>query len=211
MVDFNKIMTVIIALKDEKENQIILGTDGQGTSSDMSVNFGDKILELKIPIVENEEEDSEIIRYEPIHFMVSGSHYLINFLKYAFNPPARVDGEDELNYLYNQFFQSLNNELSVKKLLKSNEGALESDAGLIIVYNNRIFNVYSDFGIVEEPNTFTVHGSGWKIATSVLTNLLTNHNEISKKRMVEEALLTTSKLNIYCNDDIRIKTVKLNG
>lgn len=199
-------MTVIIALKDKEKKRVILGADGQGTSDDIKLNFGCKIFNLKIPLIKT-EEDMEIIDEEDVYFLISGTHYLETYLKNAFNPPSKVIDEEFINYLYNQFFQSLSNELSTKYLLKFNEGALESEAGLIIVYKDNLYNVYSDFSIVEETNDFTVHGSGWKIATGVLTNLLNNHTDMDKEEMVREALLTTGELNIYCNKNIVVETI----
>lgn len=200
------VITCIIALKDENENRVIVGADGQGTSDDVSLNFGEKIFSLNIPVVNNIDEE-ETIGEDEIYFLIAGSHYLESYLKSAFTPPSKLVNEDILDYLYNQFFQVLNNELTLHGLLKNKEGALESEAGLIIIYEGRLFNVYSDFSIVEDPNQFTVHGSGWKIATSVLTNLLEFHSNLDKKKMVEEALWTTGELNIYCNKDIHIKEI----
>jgi hypothetical protein len=88
--------------------------------------------------------------------------------------------EDFIDYLYNQFFQKLNNDLTLHSLLKNDGGVLDSDAGLILVFKDKIYNVYNDFSVVEEKNTFTCTGGGWLIATSVLTNLLTYHNDMDR-------------------------------
>ena len=201
-------MTVVIALRDSVNHQIVLGSDGQGTSDDMQLDFGGKIFSLSIPVVESELVDvDEYLRREEVYFLVSGSHYLSSFLRGAFTPPPIIDGEDFLDYLYNQFFLLLASELESHSLLKNNDGALESDAGIIIVYKNRLFNVYSDFSVVEEVNCFTSTGSGWKIATSVLTCLLKYHTDLSYEEMVKEALLVTGDLNIYCNKDITVKVI----
>ena len=201
-------MTVIVAFKDLENNRIILGSDGQGTSDDIQLDFGDKILKVPIPVIECEDE-SVPCKYNDLYVCVSGSHYISQYIGKVFKPPSKLVDEDILDYLYNQFFQGLNNELGNHGLLKVNEGSLESGVGLILVYNDRVFNVYSDFSIVEEVNNFTVHGSGWKIATSVLTNLCKFHKDMDKVRMVKEALLTTSELNIYCNSNIQLEIINL--
>lgn len=205
-------MTVIVALKDKKENKIYLGCDGQGTSSEISVKWGrSKIIKLNIPITKDstDEDCSNADTFKPLYIGVSGSHYLQSFLEYAFHPPCMQEKEEVLDYLYNQFFQSLNIELTNHTLLKNNEGALDSEAGLIMVFDGEIYNVYNDFSIVREANNYTCNGAGWKIAYAVLTNLLTYHNDMSCKKMVEEALATTGELNIYCNKDLTIEEIQL--
>ena len=198
-------MTVIIALKDMINDKILVGYDGQGTSEDISLPFGEKLVTMSIPVV---NEENEIINDTEMHILVSGSHYIKSYLTHAFTPPGILEDEDVVDYLYNQFFQSLSNELTNHGLLKNEDGALESQAGLIIIYDNRLFNVYSDFSIVESTDVFTCNGSGWKISTSVLSNLLEFHHDMELEDMIEEALLTTARLNIYCNDDITIKTIE---
>lgn len=198
-------MTVIIALKDTTEKKIYIGCDLQGTSADISMNWGlTKISNIQIPICNT---DDEILHYETLYFGVSHSHYLQEYLTHAFTAPCMREDEDFISYLYNQFFQKLNNDLTLHKLLKNVDGALESDSGLILVFKDKIYNVYSDFSIVEEKNIFTCTGGGWLVATSVLTNLLTYHHNMSKKEMIKEALYTTGELNIYCDKNIIIEEI----
>lgn len=202
-------MTVIVALKDKENNKIYLGCDGQGTSGDTKLSWGrSKIIKLQIPVA-SDDDCTEITEYKTMYLGCSGSHYLQSYLDGAFHPPCINTDEDVVDYLYNQFFQVLNNELTLHTLLKTNDGALDSEASLIIVFDGEIYNVYSDFSIVQEARCFTCNGAGWKIAHGILVNLLEYHNDLPGKRMVEEALLTTGECNIYCNKEISVVEIEL--
>ena len=199
-------MTIIIGLKDDENERIILGSDRQGTADDISVNYGCKIFTKPINVV---DEDNHILGEEYITFCMSGSHYLQSYLTPAFTPPGILKDEDFVDYLYSQFFQTLNNELSGHNLLYVSDGVLDSESSLILVFKGELYNVHSDFSIVEAVDGVTCNGSGWKIALSVLTNLLQNHSDMDKIEMVKEALETTGELNIYCNKDYDIREIRL--
>ena len=197
-------MTIVIALKNKKENYILMGCDTQGTSSYTKKNIGSKIFPLKVPVI-NSDNDKEFIT---LWIGVSGSHLLISYLKHSFNPPSIDTRWNFISYLYNQFFQQLQEELSLHKLLKDDNGVLDSDSDLIIVYNNEIYNIYDDFSILKETEQYSCVGSGWVMGNAILHNLLKHHNNMSYEDMLHETLSTIGDTNIYCNDKFVIKKIE---
>lgn len=194
-------MTVIVALKDEENKRIILGADRQGTMGDVSFSdFGCKLLKMEIPL------DNESI--EPLYIAVSGSSFLHSYLWNVFKAPVYNVDTNFIDYLYNSFLKELKYELIEQKLIYEENGELDSEASLILVYGENIYNVYYDFSLVESPRMYSVGGAGHKIALSVLVNNLKFHSDMDYEKIVEEALYTTGKLNIYCNTDYDIEIIE---
>ena len=105
-------MTIIIALKDQKENCIWFASDGQGTAGDTIKDFGSKLFILNIPQINCDNNEEEFIT---LHIGVSGSHFLTSYLQHSFDPPSIDTRWNFISYLYNQFFQQLQEELSLHR------------------------------------------------------------------------------------------------
>lgn len=193
-------MTVIIALKDEKNKKIYLGADRQWTGGDMSYrNFGCKLLKVEIPI-DNDSIDEMYIAF-------SGSAFLHQYLLNVFQAPVWDADYSFINYLYNQYFFELKQQLLEQQLIKKDKELLDSEAGLILIHDENLYEVYYDLSIVESPRKYVVSGAGYKIATAIIENDLKFHQDMDYKKIVEEALYTTGELNIYCNTDYDILTI----
>lgn len=192
-------MTIIIALKDEKNKKIYLGADKQGTvNKDIAINVDCKLLKMEIPMENGDISD--------MYIAFSGILSLHTYLWKVYQAPIYDDERDFVEYLYNDFFYGLRNELIEKKSIVEESGIVDSETGLIIVYGEDIYIVHDDFGI-ELKKKYGVNGSGYIYATSVIENNLEFHSDIDYRKIVEEALYTTGKLNIYCNTDYDILTI----
>lgn len=199
-------MTIIIALKDEEEECIWMGCDTQGTTGDTYKYVGDKIFDLEIPVINCDEGDEEFVK---LHIGISGDSSLVSYVKHSFQPPSIDTRWDFISYLYNKFFQQLQEELNLHKQILIENEVIDTDSNMMIIYNNEIYEAHHDFSIFHEKyEDYSAIGSGWKIGEAVIHNLLNNHNDMDKKEMLKEALLTVAELNIYCNDDIIIKKIK---
>ena len=102
-------MTIIIALKDEKNKKIYLGADKQATRSDFVSNFGCKLLKIEIPLY-NGDVDSMYMGF-------SGSAFLHQYLWNVFKAPMYNDAMNFVEYLYTCFFKELKEELMEQKLI----------------------------------------------------------------------------------------------
>lgn len=193
-------MTILIALKDTKEDCIIIGGDRQGTIGDMIIDWGTKIFELPLTIRNNQ---LDLLRTEDIYIGITGSHYLQQYLEYVFEVPSILENEDFITYYYRAFRPKLNEALTEGNLIGSREGVTYTASDFIIIHDGSIYCVYDDLSIRKEKQ-YKCIGSGDVIATSVIVNNLNNHKELSGQENVSEALNTTGKLNIYCNTDYDI-------
>lgn len=193
-------MTIIIALKDEENNKIYLGADRQGTAGDMSYeNFGCKLLKIEIPL-----SDGSI---DTIHLAFSGSAFLHQYLLNVFQPPVFDVETNFMNYLYRFFFKDLKEELLENHLIKKDKESLDSDAGLILIHGEDIYNIWHDLSITESPRGYAINGSGYDIGVAVIENNLYFHSDMDYKEIIKEALYTTGRMNIYCNTDCDILTI----
>ena len=141
-----------------------------------------------------------------MYIAFSGLMSLHTYLWKIYQAPVYDDERDFIEYLYNDFFKELKNELIEQKLIMEENGLLNSESGLIIVYDGNIYNVHDDFGM-ELPKRYAVNGSGYVCGTSIIENYLKFHPDMDYRKIVEEALYTTGKLNIYCNTDYDILTI----
>lgn len=193
-------MTILIALKDHENKKTIIGSDRQGTCSDIASDWGhEKYLKINIPTT-NDDEDVTV------YFLISGSSFLQSYLANVFQPPKYDTTDNMLSYLYNHFFKELREELLQYKVVGEQNNIVDTESASLLIYKDEIYSVSDDFTI-QENELYGINGAGWKIALSVLVNNLRFHKELSKYDIVKEALLTTGQLNLYCNEDIDITEI----
>ena len=142
-----------------------------------------------------------------IYVAFSGSGYLHQYLLNVFQAPVFDIETNFMNYLYNSFIKNLKEELLEQKLIMKDKEVLDSEAGLIIIHGEDIYNVWYDLSITLSPRGYAVNGAGLKIAVAVIENNLKFHPDMDYKKIVEEALYTTGKMNIYCNTDYDILVI----
>lgn len=197
-------MTVVVALKDEKNNRIIIGADNQGTSGQISLKYGSKIFYLNIPIVDGY---GDVIKFEKLYIAVSGNYWIINYLRYGFDVPVMDCNEEFIYYLYNHFFLSLGDCLSESRLVAFDRGVLDSGVGMICIFRDKIYHIYDDFSILESVENFEVEGSGYEVALGSLYTNLNFHKGMDYVKIVEQAVLSCAGLSIYCDGDIDVEIV----
>lgn len=198
-------MTVVVALKDERNQRIIIGADNQGTSGQISLKYGSKIFYLNIPIVDGY---GEVEKFEKMYVAVSGNYWIINYLKYGFDIPPMDKNEGFLYYLYNQFFLSLGDCLSESRLVAFNSGVLDSGVGMLCVFRDKIYHIYDDFSILESVENYEVDGSGYEVALGSLYTNINFHKGMDYVKIVKQAVLSCAGLSIYCDDEVDLRIVK---
>lgn len=193
-------MTIIIGLKDEENRKIYLGADRQGTQGDISYDdFGCKLLKIEIPM-----SDDTI---DSMYLAFSGSAFLHQYLLNVFQPPIFDVETNFMNYLYRFFFKELKKELKENNLIKMEKEVLDSEAGMLLVHDGNLYNVWYDLSITESARPYVVSGIGMEFGLAVIRNNLEFHSDMDYKKIVEEALYTTGKMSIYCNTDYDILTI----
>lgn len=197
-------MTIVIALKDEDNKRIIMGADNQATAGQLCYKGGKKIIALEVPIVDGY---GEVLKFERLHIGVSGNYWLINYLLYGFDVPMMDSNWDFIYYLYNAFFVSLSQELSSSNLIPVYDGELDSEAGMLMVFEGKIYHIFNNFSVMEVVEEFDVEGSGSEVAIgSLSTNLMFGGGD--RLDMVRQAILVCGKNTIYCDEDYDIDVIK---
>jgi ATP-dependent protease HslVU (ClpYQ) peptidase subunit len=196
-------MTVLVALKDEKNNRIILGTDKQATQGYTKIYVESKIVVLNIPVVDGY---GEVIRNDKCFIAISGRLYMNSFIEYCFEAPSLPNNMEFIEYLHKNFLNKLREELVKRQLTEEHNSQFDSECGFIIVYNDEIFSVENNFGVTPTMDNVCVEGSGYLEAlASLYTSEQLNPN-IGAVKKVSLAIEAASHHNLYCDgeSDIRI-------
>lgn len=198
-------MTIAIALKDLKNNQIILGVDKQATCGQIIHKTKDKLIELSIDVIDGygETVDTEIL-----HIALSGNLYLGSFLSHGFIIPPLDEQQNFMDYLYHDFLPSLKQILQEDNLIAIDNNVSDMESSFIMVFKDQIYNVNYRFGIDVLEQDYIVIGSGTQMAIGSLYTNLNYHTDISYKEIVKQAIETCGENTIYCDSNPVIKTIK---
>lgn len=197
-------MTIIIALKDKKNNQIIFGSDRAETYGQYTETCPCKIITKEINIIDAYFNE---IDTQKIHIGVAGQGFLINYLDHVFTFPDLDEKQDFVEYLYNNFLTELREELLEKKIMGTNSEIFDSTSNMIIIFNNEIYEIQSDFSIHLVENEYSVIGSGWLIAIGSLYTNLHYHKKLNRVEMVRQAITACGVNTIYCDTNIDLKII----
>lgn len=185
-------MSTIVAIK--KDGNIVIGTDSQLTSGDLSFNNTNNTKLIKIPTG---------------YIGVTGLYYLRDLMSYfikTIDNPACMDDiktKDDVFEFFQGFWKFLKSETS----FNSNDSSIPFDnveADFILVTKDKIFNISCDLH-VSEVESFSVNGSGREIAIGVLEFLYTSDYELDD--MCKEVLQVAAKYDIYTGAPFVIKYV----
>lgn len=151
-------MTILVALKDEKE--IIIGTDGQSTADDIICHTDLSKIHIKeIPVKKKEEP-------KKLYVMMTGYTFYSEVMGELFAPPKYKKRYTPYQYvsLFCQEFKQLLHECG---WLKINNELTKYNGAMLIIFEEEIYEVQNDFGVLKEGE-MAVHGSGWKVALGSL-------------------------------------------
>lgn len=198
-------LTIAIALKDIKNNQIIIGTDKQATCGQVIYKTNDKLIEVPIDIIDGY---GETIDTKTFHIALSGNLYLGSFLSHGFVVPPLDENQKFMDYLYQDFLPSLRQILQEDNLIAIDNNISDMESSFIIVFDDEIYNVNYRLGIDIIEQEYLVIGSGTQMAIGSLYTNLNYHNDISYKEIVKQAIETCGENTIYCDSNPVIKIIK---
>ena len=201
-----KNLTIIIALKDQKNKRILLASDKQETMGQIKNSCNDKIIEKTIEVHDGYDNK---IRTDKIYFGLSGWGFISNYLKYTYTMPPIKDEQNIIDYLYNDFLYGLREELTERKLLGMHHDVFDSESGMIIVYRDEIYEVFRRFSIGLVEQEYCVGGSGWELAIgSLYTNLhFPQHEYMDAEDIIRQAIITCGANTIYCDTNVNLKII----
>lgn len=197
-------MTIVIAIKDTKKKQIILGSDKRATRGGEVYTCSDKIITLPIKIINGYEEEVGI---KPLYICISGHMFLSSFLKYGFKPPKISEQQNFMEYLYEDFLPLLKELLHDDNLIEVDNNVSNTESGFIFVFDGEICFVDYRLSVTVLDNDFFVEGSGREIALGSIYTNLNYHKDMDYKDIVEQAIKTCGKCNCYCDDKVNLKVI----
>lgn len=198
-------MTIIIALKDKKNKEVILGADKQATCGQMKYQSKDKLIEIPIDIIDGygKKIDTEIL-----HIALTGHMFLSSFLMHGFDIPPLDEKQNFMDYLYQDFLPTLKQILQEDNLIMIDNNISDMESAFIFVFKGEIYNVNYKFGVDVLEQDYLILGSGMQVATGSLYTNLKYHTDISYKEIVKQAIETCGENTIYCDSNSIIKTIK---
>lgn len=198
-------MTIIVALKDEKNNRVIMGADKQTTYGQLINKSPSKLITLPLNIV---DKYGKIIEESEIHIGLCGYAFMKGFFEHGFEIPVMNEKDNFVKYLYQNFFPSLRRALTDNSLVELKDNKLNTESGMLFVFKGEIYEIARNLSVTKIDNEFHVDGSGYEVATGSLYTNLKYHNELDKKEIVKQAIETVGENTIYCDTDVEIIEIK---
>ncbi|MBQ2653291.1 MAG: hypothetical protein IJF83_07035 [Methanobrevibacter sp.] len=197
-------MTVIIALKDKKNKRIIFGSDRQYSQGIIKGVCKNKIITKKVNIIDayyNELDTREI------HIGLAGPGFIAEIIEYNFTAPDMNEKQTFMEYLYDEFLEELRQILIDKKLSGTSNEVFKSGSNILIVFDDEIYEIFSNFSVSKIPDEYAVAGAGFEIAIGSLYTNLHYHPDLDRVEVVRQALTTCGVNTIYCDTNLDIKTI----
>ena len=183
-------MTVIIAAK--KEDEIIVGADKRVTSGDMILDENSSKIILKEFTIENIIEP---IRRDEFLIAFSGVYSLFELLK-TYKPPVMNHNDTFFKYLHQDLIPSLNGYLRKYNFIQDFNGIDGVDWELLIVYQDKMYSVEFNLGIIEITSDYFASGTARDIAYGSLhTSKHLNHLESRVKKAIRACAAHSTKCN----------------
>lgn len=183
-------MTVIIAAK--KEDEIIVGADKRVTSGDMILDENSSKIIIKEFTIENIIEP---IRRDEFLIAFSGVYSLFELLK-TYKPPVMNHNDTFFKYLHQDLIPSLNAYLRKYNFIQDCNGVDGVDWELLLVYQDKMYSIEYNLGIIEITSDYFASGTARDIAYGSLhTSKHLNHLESRVKKAIRACAAHSTKCN----------------
>lgn len=196
-------MTIVVAVK--KDNEIIIGADQRCTYGDMILDeYASKILIKEFDIIHYRlphDKDQFLIAF-------SGAYSLFGLLE-TFEAPSMDDNDTFFQYLYKELIPSLNTHLRRYNFIQDCNGLEGVDWDLLIVYQDKMYNIEFNLGIIEITSNYFATGTAKDIAygslyTTTYTKIGGDQRKISPRLQVITAIRACAKHHTKCNDSYKL-------
>lgn len=149
-------MTCVIGLVDNEQG-VIMGADSAGSD-------GHRISTYKAPKVWRHE-----CRAGVFLFGVAGSYLPMQVIRHNFDPPRVVEGQDLDEYMVSEFVPALRE--SLRQAGCDGKDGAEASMGIgnvLVGFRGRLFEIQSNFTVLESSKGFMAIGSGTDYAMGCL-------------------------------------------
>ena len=183
-------MSICIAYRDMDSGKIICGSDSIFLSSEYSIG---------------EVKESKVFEKGGIIYLSSGNTHDKHLLKYGFT----LDGCFFLqDHTQEEIERYLNTEyMDAFKRFAIDNGMVDSNNRLnnsfILIVNGRLYNMYSDFTLVESDKNYLCSGCGSDIAYGALYALEGDNSKSIKEKIVI-AINACSEFSSGCDNRVQL-------
>ena len=208
-------MTIIIALKDKRNHEIILGSDKFTTSGEIKHDESCNKLVRKYVKGVNDNLDGYLEKYcvdiyqdVYIDIAFAGDISVLEYINHVFEPPKytpSLERDLTTKYMLTKFIPALKDGIKQWCHLGDSE---DMNSNLIIVMNGHIYEVFANFKCMEVHSDFVCSGFAHEIAIGSLYTNLHFHKNMDKKEMVKQAIIATGQYDVFSGINSNIKTIK---
>lgn len=156
-------MTCVVAIRNDE--RIVIGADSAASGNNRVVGRRDK----------------KVFKRRNLVFGFAGSFRIGQLLKYQLKIPKKPGNIGDIEYIVNILISDIIKLLRSNRLVRNNE----MDCSLIIVFNNKIFKVDSDFQVEVTTDEYTAIGDGADVA---LGSLFTANRAIGTRPFPDETV-----------------------
>ena len=152
-----------------------------------------------------DEDDNQVLRQDPklmkignFMFAISGSFRLRDILMYDFIIPIKAKNETIDKYMRTKFINKFREACIKKGATKKIDEQDELLGNVIVAYEDKIYQIESDFQVGESIDNFAAIGSGCQLALGALYTLSKFEPKYFKKHVIKKTLFNIlEKVSIY--------------
>jgi hypothetical protein len=145
----------------------------------------------------NKETNYQLIAY-------AGDVGIINHIKYGFKAPDKIREDSFETYLHLDFLPALEDHLRTLRLYPREDGE-QLDISLLIIYMNKIYEIFPDFTCMSYDENYHVIGAGNEIALGSLYSTIGEDPEYRVKIAIHACNHHTN----CCSDKMDLITLTL--
>lgn len=144
-------MTCIVAVKDWKNNKIVMGGDAAAVNGHLSGAI----------------RDAKIFKNGPYLFGNTGSFRVGQILRYDFDAPVPDEDDDTMTFMVSVFVEKLRRRMLDLGVAGRKEN-IDKGGNFLVALRDKIYHIYDDFQVNERVEDYDAAGSGMEVALGSL-------------------------------------------
>lgn len=142
---------------------------------------------------------------------VSGSYAIMNCMQYYLVLPRRRKDYTARQYMQSQVFFAIRNALVKMNLLAACDGEQSIKGDILMIYEDQIYVIQTDFALLEVKEKSYAIGSGGDYTIAAYHTLDVHKNSMYTPEKMKEAIRITSKFCPSVNDQSNLLYLRHDG
>lgn len=165
-------MTCIVAVKEN--SKVFIGGDSAAVAEDGAITI---------------RKDTKVFKNGDFLIGFAGSYRFGQLMHYHFKPPKPVKDKADHHFMCVDFIRQM------QKILKEHEYALADGDGLLVGYNEELYEINEDFQVGISTEEFGSIGVGRDLALGSMRALEITGSEMEAKKRIAIALTCAASFN----------------